>query len=247
MDVTFYFVVVVAGLLIGLSKGGLGAVLVVLVAPILSLVMPTSEALSFSLPLLIFADVLALYIYWKKWDSNYLRLMVPAAIVGIVVGTWLLATLPDIAMRRILGIFTLIFILFRVLSARLMTVEYQPRNWHGYLTGAVSGLGSSLANSGSPPFTVYMLMQEVSPEVFVGTTTIFFAIVNTLKLPAQMAAGLMSFDRLLATLWVVPIVVFGVWVGQWMIKRINQVVFERILLLLLFIVSMVLIFVPPAH
>jgi uncharacterized membrane protein YfcA len=243
----FYFIVVVVGLLIGFSKGGLGAALVVLVAPLLSLVMPTSEAVSFSLPLLIFGDILALYVYWKQWDMHYVRLMLPSAILGVVIGTIMLATLPDISLRRLLGVFTLIFIVYRVLSVRLMTVTYQPRNWHGYVAGAASGLGSALANTGSPPFTAYMLMQRVTPEVFAATTTLFFAVINVLKVPAQALAGLMRFEHVLSALWVLPLIVVGVWVGRWTISRINQVVFERILLLLLFVASMVLILVPPAH
>jgi uncharacterized membrane protein YfcA len=243
----FYVILVVVGLLIGLSKGGLGAALVVLVAPLLSLVMSTSEAVSFSLPLLIFADILALYIYWKQWDMRYIRLMLPHAVIGVVIGTILLATLPDISLRRLLGVFTLVFVGYRVVSVRLMAVTYHPRNWHGYIAGAASGLGSALANTGSPPFTAYLLMQQVSPEVFAATTTLFFAVVNVLKLPAQAFAGLIHFERVLAALWILPVIVVGVGVGRWAVGRINQDVFEQILLFLLFVASMVLILVPPAH
>lgn len=240
-------VIAVVGILIGLSKGGMGAVLVVLVTPLLSLVMPTAEAVSFSLPLLIFADVIALYLYWKQWDMHYIRLMLPYAVVGVAVGTVLLATLPDLTLRRVLGIFTFIFIVYRVLSVRLLTVNYQPRRWHGYAAGAASGLGSALANTGAPPFTAYMLMQHVTPTVFAATTTLFFAVVNLLKLPAQAMAGLMDLQHLATSLWVLPIIVGGVFAGRWMVSRINTVSFERVLLLLLLIASGVLIFVPPGR
>lgn len=243
----FYIVVALVGILIGLSKGGMGAVLVILVTPLLTLVMPTSDAVSLSLPLLIFADAFALYVYWNQWDMRYVRLMLPSAILGIVFGTLLLATLPDLTLRRLLGIFTLIFVAYRLLSERLLAIHYQPQAWHGYAAGAASGLGSALANTGSPPFTAYMLLQGVSPEVFAATTTIFFAIVNALKLPAQIVAGLMHFDRLLATLWVLPLIVAGVWAGRWMIRRMNQPLFERMLLVLLALASVVLIFVSPAR
>ncbi len=243
----FYLVVAVVGVLIGLSKGGMGAVLVVMVTPLLTLVMSTSEAVSLSLPLLMFADVLALYVFWKKWDMRYVRLMLPSAVVGIAVGTLMLATLPDVTLRRILGGFTLIFIIYRLLSVRLQSMRYQSRDWHGYAAGAASGLGSALANTGAPPFTAYMLLQGVSPEVFAATTTLFFAIVNALKLPAQFLAGIMQFERLVAVLWVLPLIFGGVFAGRWMIRRINQVAFERFLLVLLAIASFVLIFVPPSH
>ncbi len=204
-----YVILVIVAVLIGLSKGGLGAVLVVLVTPLLTLVMPVASAISLALPLLMIADVFALWFYWNTWDLRYVRLMLPAAVIGIVVGTYLLANLDNLTLRHILGIFTLIFVAYKIADHWLRSLDYQPRDWHGYLAGATSGLGSALANTGAPPFTAYMLLQDVSPQVFVGTTTLFFAIVNLIKLPGLILAGLMNFGTLLNVIWVVPIIPTG--------------------------------------
>lgn len=237
----FYIVVAFVAFLIGLSKGGMGAVLVVLVTPTLSLVMPVQQAISLSLPLLLLADVLALILFWNTWDAAYLRQMLPIAAAGVVVGTVLLWLLPDLTLRRILGVITLAFVVYRLLSVRIQQMEYHSRPWHAYAAGAASGLGSALANTGSPPFTAYMLLQEVPPRVFVGTTTLFFAVINLLKLPGLIVTGLFDVQDVIRTAWVVPVIPLGVFAGRWLVKRINRVAFERLMLVLLIIASAILL------
>ena len=240
---TFYVILIVVALLIGLSKGGMGAVLGVLVTPLLTLVMPVPAAISLSLPLLMIGDVFALWFFWKTWDMHYIRLLLPLAVVGIIVGTYLLATLNNITLRHILGIFTLLFVLYKVADTRLKALDYHPHEWHGTLAGAASGLGSALANAGAVPFTVYMLLQDIAPEVCVGTTTLYFAVVNLLKVPGFILTGLIDLNRLLSVIWVIPFIVAGVYFGRWMIQRINKAAFDGFMLVVLVIASAVLLFV----
>jgi hypothetical protein len=240
-------IVSIVALLIGFSKGGMGAALGILATPLLSQVMPVADAIALALPLLLIADAFALWMYWKTWDWRYIRLMLPAAILGIIVGTALLVSLPDDVMRRVLGIFTLIFVIYKLVGNDYIVAHYHPRPWHGVIAGGISGLGSALANSGGPPYTAYMLLQNLSPTVFVGTMTLFFAIVNALKVPGLVLAGRFQLEQLLSVAWVIPLLPFGVWLGRWLIKRINALAFERVTLATLFIASMVLLFVPPAR
>lgn len=241
MSPSYYIVLTLVSLIIGLSKGGMGAVLVVLATPLLSQVMPVPSAISLTLPLLLIADVVALWMYRGTWSMYYVKLLLPFAVIGIIVGTYLLATLPNDILKVILACFSLAFVAYKVFGDRLLNARYQPREWHGYLAGGASGLGSALANTGAPPFTAYMLLQNVTPQVFVGTMTLFFAIVNLLKVPGLMLTGLMDFQQVLGVLWVVPVILFGVWLGRWIIRRINQIAFERFMLVVLVIAAIILL------
>lgn len=243
MTLQTFFILALVALLVGLSKGGLGGpVPVSLTAPLLSLIFPVSTAIGIVLPLLIFADMFALYFYRGKWDMRYIRLMLPAAVIGVVMGTLLLATLSDEALRLILGVFTLIAVLYRLASEFIKSLTYSPRPWHGYLAGWASGFGSALANAGAPPFTAYLLLQPgITPVTFVGTTTLFFAIVNLLKLPGFLASEALDVQQLLSIAWVLPIIPAGVWIGRKIIERINAKIFEYIMLTLLLILSLYLI------
>ena len=240
----FVLIVAVCSIFIGLSKGGLGAALVMLATPLLSLVMPVTDAISIVLPMLLIADVFGIWAFWNTWDMAIIRLLLPFTVIGIIVGTYLLATLPDQTLRHILGVFTLGFVAYRLLSARLGSRSYTHHNWHGHLAGAASGLGSALANVGAPPFTVYMLLQNRTPRVFVGTTTLYFAIVNLLKLPGLVVAGLFDLRDLETVVWALPLIPAGVWLGRWVIVRMNQTAFDRFMLLVLAVAGVFLLVLP---
>jgi uncharacterized protein len=247
-----------AALLIGLAKGGLGGPIPGTVAvPLVSLIMPVSRAAGVILPMLMIGDIFALYFFWRKWDMHYIRLMLPAALVGIVMGTLLLATLDDEPLRVVLGIFTLIAVLYKLLNNYLQqranqktkaedgleTLVYQPRPWHGSVAGWASGFGSALANVGAPPYTAYMLLQpNMTPMTFAATAALFFATVNFLKLPGFLTSGLLDVPLFLSIAPVLPIIPLAVWLGRKAITYFNPKVFEQTLLALLFILSLTLIF-----
>ena len=90
-----------------------------------------------------------------------------------------------------------------------------------------------MANAGGPPVTAYLLLQKLPPLAFIGTQTLFFATINALKLPGFLSANVIDLPRLLSVLWALPIIPLGVWIGKWVILRLNQRVFEWLMLILL--------------
>jgi uncharacterized protein len=113
------------------------------------------------------------------------------------------------------------------------------------LAGLASGFGSALANVGAPPFTAYMLLQDVSPTVFIGTATLFFFIVNFLKLPINLlSSNVLNLHLLASVIWVVPVIPVASWIGKYAVKRMNQKVFERMMLVILFFMSLYMLFAP---
>lgn len=230
----FSLTVVIAGILIGLSKGGIGgAATGPLVLVLISQTIPAKQTVGVMLPLLMFADLFAVRFYWREWDMTLIRLLLPMALLGILLGTLLLDALSDEALRRLLGVITLGVLAYKLLSDALQQVEYEPRNWHGYLAGWSAGFSSALANLGGPPISIYLLLQKVNPVSFVGTTTLFFFVVNILKVPGYLQTGAIEVDLLPRVALALPFIPFGVWVGRRIIGWINQVWFERMIIVLL--------------
>jgi uncharacterized membrane protein YfcA len=246
---SFTLAVLIATLLIGFSKGGLGGPIpVALVTPLLSQVMPAAQSVGMVLPLLILADIFALRAYWRQWDVRQVRLLLPMAVIGVVMGSLLLALLAqnkdDTLLRRILGLFTVLVVIYKIGSESLRQLDYQPRSWHGHLVGWLSGFGSALANVGAPPFTAYMLLQKVSPVVFIGTTTLLFAIVNLLKLPGVLLTGVLNLNQLAGILWALPLLPPSIWLGRKFVSWVNPRLFERLMMVLLFFASLSLLLTP---
>ena len=71
--------------MIGFAKGGFSG-LGALLTPILALVLPVASAVGVLLPMLMVGDVFAVYMYWKEWDLDLVKRMLPAGIVGALAG-----------------------------------------------------------------------------------------------------------------------------------------------------------------
>lgn len=244
----FTIIVFFAALLIGLSKGGFGGpVPVSMLTPLMSLTMPAAQAVGIVLPLLLLGDVFALWIYWKTWDLSYVKLMLPMAVIGVLIGSSLLGVLAnqDLVFRRIIGLFTLTVVIYKIGNSWLKSITYEPRAWHGRFVGWAAGFGSALANVGAPPFTAYMLLQQVNPTIFIGTTTLFFAIINLLKVPGVFITGALTPQQFVSVLWVMPVIPGGVWLGKRFVKWVNPVVFEWMMLITLLVMSVFLLVYTP--
>lgn len=243
---TSIIVIALVGFWIGLSKGGLaGPIGGAVILPLLSQMMTIPEAVGIILPLLLIGDLAAVRLYWGRWDWHYMRLLMPASVVGIAMGIGLLTALSDDLLRRLLGTLTLGVVAYKLASDSLAGLAYTPRTWHGYLAGWASGFGSALANIGGPPVTAYLLLNRLPPVRFVGTITLFFFALNVLKLPGYIAARIIDVDRLAGIAWMFPLIPLGVWTGRALVKRFNPLAFERLMLFLLAIAGLALLFSPP--
>lgn len=237
----FLVAVIIAflGLMIGLAKGGFNA-LGTLLTPILSLILPVSLAVGVILPMLIFGDAFAIVSYWREWDGKLVARMLPAAIVGALAGTFLLAQLSSNVLRIALGIFVLFLVAYKFASDRIKSLHYQPHAWHAPAAGALAGLASAMFNNGGPPFNSYLLLQKMPPRTFIGTTALFFALVNLIKVPGFLYTGVLNVPLSLSFWWVFLFIPLGIWGARLLVARLNQSAFEWIVIVLLLLTSLLL-------
>lgn len=220
----------VAALLIGFSKGGLGGPLPTMMATLLlSQRTSVATAVALATPMLMVGDAFALHSYWGTWNREHARALIPAGAVGCVIGLFLLRGLPDRSLRVWLGVAGLIVVGYKIHSHWRGREHYVRRPWHGPLAGLLSGTSSAMLNAGGPPITSYLLLQPITPVVFMGTNTIFFAIINLLKVPGSLAAGVVSGRALVWSLAFCPLVALGVYLGRYIIVRIDALLFDRIM------------------
>ncbi len=97
-------------IILGLSKGGFGA-LGMLTVPILALVISPVQAAAIVLPILVLSDVVALFSYRGMFDATTLKIMLPGAIVGIAIGWWTAAWVTEQEIRLIVGAISVAFAL----------------------------------------------------------------------------------------------------------------------------------------
>ena len=236
---TVYVAVVIAilGFMIGFAKGGFGG-LGALLTPILALVLPVALAVGVLLPMLMIGDVFAVYMYWKEWDLDLVKRMLPAGVVGAIAGTFLLSWLSPDGLRIVLGIFVLVLVAYKFVSDRIQTLRYEPKPWHAPAAGFLAGTASGMFNNGGPAFSSYLLLQKLKARPFIATTAIYFALLNLIKVPGFLYTGVLDLPLLFSLWWVFPFIPVGLWVARIMLTRLSPMAFEWIIIVLLIFSSL---------
>ncbi|RZA15364.1 MAG: sulfite exporter TauE/SafE family protein [Proteobacteria bacterium] len=238
-DPFFYLVAIPAVIILGLSKGGFSG-LGTATTPLMALYLPPLEAAALILPVLIVQDLISLYVYRREWDPTNLKIMLPGALLGMGLAWMLAAYISDDAVRIAIGIIGIAF----VANTWLQRANIEPRRMGatgGVFWGAVSGFTSFLSQAGGPPFQVYILPQRLPKLVLVGTTTIFFTIVNALKIGPYFALGQFSGNNFVTSLALLPIAIAANFAGIWLVKHTPTDVFYKIAYGLLLVISLSLL------
>ncbi len=226
---------------VGLSKGGLAG-FGVLGVPLLALFMPPLQAAALLLPSYLIMDATALWTWRNYKDWSIIRDMLPTAIVGIVIGTLLASMISESAIRLIIGLILLIFILRQAyLAWKKRLAPAKPNPWKARLWGTLAGFTSFIAHAGGPPFQVYVLPLRLDPKILVGTSTIFFAVVNLIKVIPYFWLGEFDDKTLASTLVLIPVTASFVLIGAQIVKRLKANVFYIFTYVMEFIIAIKLI------
>ncbi len=233
-DPYFYAIAIPAVLLYGMGKGGLGPGAGAVVVPLLSLVISPVQAAAIMLPILCVMDIFAVRTFRRQYDIQQLKILLPAAIVGIGLGVCSMNLLPVKILKLMIGIIAIVFVLNYLLK-RSASKQKNRGRWYGYFWGMVSGFTSSQIHAGGPPVTIYILSQNLEKTALIGTMAVFFAIVNYIKLIPYTVMGLLDVTNVMTSLVLIPLAPVGVRLGYLLMQRISQQMVYRILYLMLFI------------
>jgi hypothetical protein len=234
LDWGFYAAAAPAVVLLGLSKSGLSG-LGALAVPILALTIPPLQAAAITLPIMVVQDWVGVYAFRREVDRRNLAILLPAALIGIVLAFLLAARVSEDVVKLALGVISIGFVGItlirdRWLAAKPTRADVAP----GLFWGALSGFASFVSHSGGPPFLVYTLPQRLSAPVFAGTSVLFFALVNLMKLPPYFWLGEFSRANLMASLTLLPLAVASTLAGVWVIRRIPAEKFYNAVLVVTF-------------
>jgi uncharacterized membrane protein YfcA len=237
-DPHFLAVAIPAVIALGLAKGGFSGAGAIS-TPLIALVLPPFEAAALLLPILMVQDAISLWVYRGDWSARNLKVLIPGAAAGIGIAWLLAAHLSDDVIRLIVGLIGLFFVLNQWFGRKRERAV--PSRSGGIFWGAVSGFTSAFANAGGPPFQVYVLPQNLPKMTLVGTVTIFFAVVNWLKVVPYFALGNFSTGGFLLSLGLMPIAVAANFLGIWLVRITPVKLFYDITYVLVFILSLALI------
>jgi uncharacterized protein len=235
-DPLFYLLALPAVTVLGLGKGGFAGIGMA-AAPLLSLYIPPLQAAAILLPILLCQDVISVWTYRRDWDGWNVKVMTTGAVAGLAAAAVFAAFVPDAAIRLIVGLIGVTF----VLNAWFGRPKLKPRTVaRGVFWGAAAGFTSTLIQAGAPPFSVFVLPQRLPKMTLVGTMTVFFAITNAMKLAPYLALGQFSTATLGTSALLLPLAVATNFAGIWLVRVTPVEVFYRIAYWLVLIISIAL-------
>ena len=243
--ILFWISAIAAVTLVGIAKAGFGGGVGVLATPLMALTISVTDAAALLLPLLIACDVFSLWHYRGTFNRAALKRLLPGAVVGIAVGTFFFGYFqsePRI-LKVGIGILALAFVCFQVFRSVMegAAQKSRPTTVRGLVLGALSGFGSTLVHAGGPPVVVYLLPQKLPRATFVGTTVVFFAVVNAIKLIPYSFLGLIKVGNLTTIALLSPLTFVGVRLGIYLNRSFNDTWFNRVVYTVLFFTGLDLI------
>ena len=239
-DPYFYAVTIPAVLLLGVSKSGFGAGFGSLAVPMMALAVTVPEAAAILMPVLLLMDILGMAAFRKDFDLKFLKFLIPCGLVGIVIGALLFKALSAHTVAGIVGVFTLLFLAQRLIFPPKPDSPPPPK-WLGAILTATSGFTSFIAHAGGPPINAYVIPLRLSPVRFTATMAFFFFVINLSKWIPYGLLGLLDMRNMATSLVLLPIAPIGVLVGVRMARKINPVLFYRLVYLGMFLTGVKLV------
>ncbi len=211
--------ITLAAVVTGFSKfstGGMG----MLILPLMMLAFPGPEALGVIIPLYVITDLMAVIRYRKGVHYGVLMHLLPLAMVGILLGGWLL---EEVSVEQFTGMLAGLILFMLALSVWL---EYRPAKWMRYplvgqAMGLVSGVISTLANAAGPFLSLYLMEQKLDKSAYVATRAWAFMLINLAKIPVLMGIGLLNIETFQASFIGIPGLIVGAIMGAWVMQKMN--------------------------
>lgn len=239
-DPWFYATAIPAMMILGLGKAGFSSIGVLLV-PVMSLTISPIQAVGILLPVFLLSDIVAVASWWRTFDRDLLKVMLPGAAVGAGIG-WIAAALASEDIIRIfVGMLSLLIAYLYWRRRGNQPPPREPTIIKGLFFGAASSFTSFVIHAGSAPFQMYVAPLRLNPQVFAGTAVFFFAASNLLKVVPYFFLGQFSTQNMLTAAVLVPVAIPATFFGVWLIKRIDTTRFYDVIYLLIIVVGIFLI------
>ncbi|MDB2579821.1 sulfite exporter TauE/SafE family protein [Candidatus Pelagibacter bacterium] len=242
INLLFFIAVVPAIILFGIAKSGLGGSIALISIPLMTIAMPLTEALGIILPILIFSDFIATYKYRKEFDLGTLKLIVPFAALGIVIGSFTFSYFSEDLLKFIIGLMGFLFAGHYFLFKKNKEAKSEKNLIKGGICSTIAGFTSFCVHAGGTPTSIYLLPLRMRKEIYVGTRIIFFTFVNLIKLPLYINLSMTNLETFKQSVVLFPVALLGILIGYKLLKIIEEKLFYNILYALIFVTSTKLLY-----
>lgn len=197
----------------------------------MALVFPPRDAVALTLMYLLAGDAAAIYMHWRNASWALLKKMMPAIVAGIVLGSLALGILSNNWLGLTIGFLFIFLVGVEPMRAKLMAWSQKQAGLVRNASGVLAGFCTVIGNVAGPVLSIYFLLLKIDKHRFVGTTALFFLIVNLIKVPVYAYIGIFKAYYIGSYLITLPLVFVGAFYGGRFLKWVPQKQFNLIILL----------------
>ena len=240
MDIAFYLYASIGVIIFGIAKGGFAGPASILAVPIMALAMNPAIAAGILLPVLLIMDFIAIYFYWKKWDINLAKIILPPAIIGIIIGGLTFQFINANNIKVLIGTICILFLFLTFFKKS--NFFFKPTRNKGRFWSLISGYTSCIIHAGGQPISFYLLPLKLDKTTYVGTATLVFLFINLFKLIPYHFLDLLVFSNLKISLILSPLAPISIYFGYFLHKKFNDKIFYLLIYILLGVSGVKLIY-----
>lgn len=228
--------------LLGLSKSGIKGIGIVIVV-VLAFVFGEKASTGILLPMLIVADVFAVIYYNRHAKWKYIKKLMPWMVVGVLVGVWIGNDVSEIIFKRLMATIIIASVLIMFYTERMKSNKVPTNKLFSGGAGFLAGFTTMVGNLAGPIANIYFLAMRFPKNEFIGTAAWLFFIINVFKLPFHIFVWeTVTIETLVLNSVLIPAVIFGFFLGVYIVNLISNVNYRRFILVVTAIGGVILLF-----
>lgn len=214
--------VLLAAFFIGMAKTGVHGVAMFAV-PIMALIFGGKASSGLMLPMLIMADLFAVWYYHRHANWGFLIKLFPSAAVGVLIATVIGNSIDDVMFKQIMAV-----VIFVSLGIMLWMETSKKENvpdylWFAVLMGTLGGITTMIGNLAGSIMALYLLSMRLPKNEYIGTAAWFFLAINLFKVPFHVFSWeTISLNSFYLNLLGLPFIALGAYIGVQIVKRIAE-------------------------
>jgi len=193
----------------------------IMATPFLLLIFEPTEAIQINLILSLIISIALIMKIRRDIDFGILIRFVVGSVTGLPIGIMLFLLIDINRLKMVVSLIILVLTITLILKFRI-----NQNKKRDFFVGGLSGAFTTSIGMPGPPLLLYFSGTDTQKEKLRGTTLAFYLFIYFVSLIIQATVAGTNKTVWISSLWALPFVFVGLYLGQLLFKRINQKVFR---------------------
>ena len=242
LGLTDFIILFLAAFTLGISKSGVKGISIIIVA-LLVFVFGAKASTGILLPMLLVGDIFAVVYYNRYARRKYLFRLMPFMMAGVLIGTWAGDQISEEMFRKSMAVVILVSVFMMLWWDKRKNKTVPDNLGFAGLMGLTAGFTTMIGNLAGSFANLFFLAMRLPKNEFIGTTAWLFLIINAFKVPFHVWSWhTINLQSLTVSAVTVPVILLGLFVGIKILRKVNDRLFRRFILLMTSLGAIIIFF-----